>query len=273
MVRDWGMPGLWTDVNLGKAQTSGFEALARQVQGLLLNVFWAEELEVEIPEDRLDEVELRSAAAMLQRILELDGSPLEVARPPHRRLVANARGFAVLYAALLREQGVPVRVRCGFSTSFRRGLYLEHWLCEVWHAAEQRWLLVDPGLDEVQRTALGVSFNAVDVPRDRFVLAGEAWQLCAADDADPDIFGLYEYTGMWFIRGSLVRDLLALAKIELLPWDSFGLIAKEEDELTAEDLDLLDCLAEFTQQDDISFAELLAVVEHNPCLQPPEACC
>jgi hypothetical protein len=251
------------------------EGLVAMVQGLLLNVFWAEEHGVEISEQRLDEVELRTATRMLERILELDSRSLQHERLPDKRLVSNARSFAVLTTALLRAQGFPARVRCGFSTYFKPGLYLEHWLCEVWQASENRWVLVDAQLDPIQKDLFGISFPAVDVPRVQFLTAGQAWQLCWGDEEDPedlmdpDLFGLYGYTGMWFIRGSLVRDVLALAKIELLPWDSFGLIGKDEEQLTDEDLALLDELAELSQEE-ISFPDVLSVLEQNPSLQAPE---
>ncbi len=251
------------------------EGLVSMVQGLLLNVFWAEENEVEIPDQRLEEVELRTASRMFERILELDNQPLDAARRPEKRLVADARSFAVLTTALLRAQGIPARVRCGFSAYFKPGLFLEHWLCEVWQASENRWVLVDAQLDPIQKDLFGISFPVVDVPRDQFLAAGEAWQLCRDDEEDPedlmdpDLFGLYGYTGMWFIRGSLVRDVLALAKIELLPWDSFGLIGKEEEQLTDEDLALLDELAELSQAE-ISFPEVISVLKQNPSIQPPD---
>ncbi len=251
------------------------EGLVAMVQGLLLNVFRDEEQGMEIPEERMDEVDLRTASAMFERIMELDSRSLQHERPPDKRLVSNARSFAVLTTALLRAQGIPARVRCGFSAYFKPGLFLEHWLCEVWQPAEDSWVLVDPQLDQVQKENFGISFSAVDVPRDQFITAGEAWNLCWGEEEDPedlmdpDLFGLYGYTGMWFIRGSLVRDVLALAKIELLPWDSFGLIGKEEEQLTDEDLALLDELAGLTQGE-ISFSEVMSVLEQNPSLQLPE---
>ncbi len=58
-------------------------------------------------------------------------------------------------------------------------------------------------------------------------------------------------------------------EIELLPWDSFGLIEKEEEQLTDEDLLLLDELAELTQAE-ISITDVISVLEQNPSLQPPD---
>lgn len=271
--QDWAKPGAVTEMVLDPASLenipSNYGKLALLVQGLMLNLFWAEEQGVEISEERLDEVELRTAKKMLDGIIELDNRPLDTQRKAGKRLVANARDFAVLYTSLLRAKGRAARVRCGFSAYFRPGLYLEHWLVEAWLDEEKRWVLVDPQLDQVQREALGIGFPACDVPRDQFLIGGQAWQMCRAGEEDPDIFGLYGYTGMWFIRGSLIRDVLALAKIEVLPWDSFGLIAKEEEALTEDDLVLLDELAELTTGEEVDFHEVLSLVQMNEELQPP----
>jgi hypothetical protein len=52
--------------------------------------------------------------------------------------------------------------------------------------------------------------------------------------------------GLWFVRGDFVRDVAALNKIELLPWDSWGIIEARDDDLSADDLAFLDQLAELT---------------------------
>jgi hypothetical protein len=44
-----------------------------------------------------------------------------------------------------------------------------------WNAAEARWILVDAQIDELQRAKLHPDFDLLDVPRDRFVIAGDAW--------------------------------------------------------------------------------------------------
>ena len=49
--------------------------------------------------------------------------------------------------------------------------------------------------------------------------------------------------GMGFIRGDMIRDLAALAKVPLLPWDCWGNILDKD--ITG--LDLLDKVAEVTQ--------------------------
>lgn len=48
------------------------------------------------------------------------------------------------------------------------------------------------------------------------------------------------------MRCNVVRDLAALGGVEVLPWDAWGLAAKDEPEVTADDLALLDAVAAAT---------------------------
>lgn len=62
------------------------------------------------------------------------------------------------------------------------------------------------------------NFDILDVPRDRFLCAGEAWFSCRSG-ADPAKFGI-DHTGvrgLWFVAGDLIRDVAALNKAEMLP--------------------------------------------------------
>jgi hypothetical protein len=62
------------------------------------------------------------------------------------------------------------------------------------------------------------------VPREQFVVAGEAWIRCRDGSLDPSRCGLEGegQSGWWWVAGNLVRDVAALSKMELLPWDMWG---------------------------------------------------
>jgi hypothetical protein len=132
-----------------------------------------------------------------------------------------------------------------------------------------RWVRIDSQLDAFQRGALGVDFDPLDLPPGRFLTGGDAWQLCRSGQADPDLFGIFDMHGLWFIRGNLVRDFLALLKIEILPWDCWGIIDKDEAALTAEDLALLDRLAELTAARHDRLSTLQALYEADDRLRMP----
>jgi hypothetical protein len=222
--------------------------VVRVVQESTVHVFWAERYGLKLSPEREAEVQLRSMRRRLQRMLEIDPRPLTQPRPLEKKLVGNCRDFTLFLVSLLRHQGVPARARCGFGAYFLPGHYEDHWACELWDAEKQRWVLVDAQLDAFQCAALKVSFDPLDVPRDQFIVGGSAWQMCRAGQADPESFGIFDMHGLGFVRGDFVRDVAALNKVELLPWDCWGIIEKERLD-DPDDLALLDELAVLTAGD------------------------
>jgi hypothetical protein len=244
-------------------------ALARVVQGLMLHEHAAPLYGVVLADEHRSQSHIRPVERMLDRLLALDGRPLSVARPVEARLVRVCRHFTVLLVSMLRSKGVPARARCGFGTYFKPGHSYDHWVCEYWSAAEARWIRVDAQLDDVQRTELQVDFDPLDVPHDRFVIAGDAWTQCRAGKADPSKFGIFDLRGLWFIAGNLVRDLAALNNMEMLPWDIWGAMVRPDEPLRDDQLALFDRLAALTRTPDVSFAELRALYEGDDRLRVP----
>ena len=62
-------------------------ALRDVVQGLMIHVFWLDGYGLSLDEERKKEVNLRTVAKKLPRIMELDDAPLTTARPLEKRLV------------------------------------------------------------------------------------------------------------------------------------------------------------------------------------------
>jgi len=269
----YAQPGPMTDLTAHAALLedlpTGISALAEVVQGNLLHIFWAERYGVELSDARKQEVQIRPAAEMLARMRVIDDRPLTVTRPVEERLVGNCRDFATLLCALCRYRGIPARARCGFGTYFEPGKYVDHWVCEVWKADAGHWVQVDAQLDALQCRALQIQFDPCAVPHDQFLTGGHAWKLCRAGHADPGRFGIFDMWGLWFIRGNLIRDLASLNKMELLPWDCWGLIDKDEAGITPEDLALLDQVAALRTRDNQAFTELRTIYQHSDDLSVP----
>jgi hypothetical protein len=160
--------------------------------------------------------------------------------------------------AMLQAHDVPARARCGFGGYFLEGRFEDHWVCEYWNAAEDRWVLVDAQIDEPQRGLFPIAFDPTDVPRDGFLTGGAAWERCRRGEADPDAFGLtmLNEAGAWWIAANLVRDAAALARVELLPWDVWGAMPEPEDVIDDELTALFDRLADLTREPDEMLAEL-----------------
>ena len=258
-------PGPYADLYTGLP--SDIPSLVQVVQGLIIHVFWAERYGLRLTGERQAEVQLRSMERRLERTLELDPGPLTTPRALDRKIVGNCRDYSVTLASMLQSKGIPARPRCGFGAYFLPNHYEDHWVCEYWNEAEQRWILVDAQLDELQRTALGTSFDTLDVPRDQFIVGGAAWKMCRSGQADPDQFGIFDMHGMDFVKGDFIRDVAALNKVELLPWDCWGLILADYVSLPPDDLSLLDQLADLTHIDVPEFARVRQLYESDPRLQ------
>jgi hypothetical protein len=250
---------------------TGVPELVRVVQGLVVHIFWAERYGLHLSEQRQQEVNIRPVNGKLARLLELDPRPLTEPRALEKKLVCNCRDFSLLMVAILRSQGVPARARCGFGTYFWPGHYEDHWVLEYWNAAEARWVMIDAQLDELQQHTLKIGFDPLDMPAGQFVFAGEAWQMCRDPHrelhANPKDFGIFKWHGVDFIRGNLFREVLAFNKIELLPWDSWGLMAQPTSRSTKAARVLFDQAAELSAQ---SSAGLRAFYTANPGFHVPQ---
>jgi hypothetical protein len=251
-------------------------ALAAVVQGLVLHEFVASSFYgVEIPEERKRESHIRSVERMLDQIQALDDQPLSVARRPDKRLVGVCHHFVLLLVAMLRAKGVPARMRFGFGSYFNPPYFEEHQVCECWNAAGARWVLVDPQFDEVWRRQmkdhLKMEHDILDVPRDRFLIAGDAWAQCRAGRADASKFGILkgDLRGLWFIAGELVRDGAALNKVETLPWDVWGAMPQPNETLQPDQVAFFDRLAALTRTPDTSFDELRTLYDRDDRLRVP----
>jgi hypothetical protein len=224
-------------------------ALVRSVQGLIVDKDFVRLYELALAErERLGEVDTRYLPNILERLLAKDGRSLLQAREPAARFVGSCRDYALLLCSMLRHLGIPARIRFGFATYFSKqpDTYSDHCACEYWDDGERRWLLVDPNVDPVVKSSMGVTANELDLSRDEFLVASDAWRVVRNGQADPDHFGVPSIgiQGLWFIRGSLMRDLAALNKVEMLPWDYWGLADRMPiDALPREEMPFLDDLA------------------------------
>ncbi len=106
------------------------------------------------------------------------------------------------------------------------------------------------------------------MPRDRFVIAGDAWAQCRAG-ADPTRYGIFDLRGLWFVAGNVMRDFAALNNMEMLPWDVWGAMPRRDEPLQDDRLALFDRLSALTRASDSAFAELCSLYESDDRLRVP----
>ena len=246
---------------------------ARAVQGLLIYEHVAESFYgYALPGARRAESHLRPVEKIIDALLALDDRPLSHGRPPEKRLVGICRHFTLLSLAIFRHHKVPARGRGGFGTYFNSGKFEDHWVCEYWKADENRWALLDSQFDKVFVRNLAIGHDIHDVPRDRFLTASDAWRRCRAGELDPKLFGI-EFSrlrGMWFIAGSLVRDLATLNGCEILPWDVWGAQPSPDTTLSDEELDFFDEIALLTADPDANIDALRRRFAQDARVRLPE---
>jgi Transglutaminase-like superfamily len=265
-------PGLFTRLDGFEDEVEGLPhdvaVIARTVQGLLIQEGLIGAYGVSLPAERIAEKQLHSSVAILARAMSLDSQAIVNPRVPERRVVGVCRHFATLFVAIMRQKGVPARARCGFANYFAARKHVDHWVGEYWNAIEGRWVLVDAQIDDRQCELFRVTFDRLDVPRDRFLVAGDAWRACR-NGADPMTFGVAgtEMWGLVEVYGDLFQDLAALQNIELLPWGWYGLAT---DKSGIGETALIDRLAGIsTSANAQALDELRTMIAEDGRLRPP----
>jgi len=223
-----------------------------------------------------------------------------------KRIIACCRDFSTMLCALFRAKGIPARARCGFAAYLAmEGKYEDHWVCEVLEGSE--WRMIDPQIDDFQLDSIQtwakdhpkadpeyreilLALDPMNITSRDFMLAGRAWQLSRTNMVNPENFGIgldpkennsESLSGLWFIRGNLIRDFLALNKIELSPfasgienrkdyWDKWRILVASDEQLTEEDWSLLDKMAELSLDADSNYQEIRNLFENTSSLHPPK---
>ncbi len=228
-------------------------------------------------EKKLTDLDLRYVEKMLEKMLSKQNS-LWDARRNENKLIGCCRDFSLLFCAMLRQKKIPARVRFGFSTVHIPGFHHDQVLLEYWDAATSRWCLADARINPafIKKYHLKQETVAHDIARDMFLTAGDAWRLCRAAKKMSHRFGTgikRSSTGWWFIRNKLIQDFAALNKMELLPWDCWGMMVTTQSDnfmQNQDQVELLDRIAALTSSPDIDIKKITALYLHDERLKVPK---
>jgi hypothetical protein len=279
--------------------------LSEVVQGIILHDVWIGRYNVTPKSGQWCSALAPKMEDLLDTVVAIDGDEPFKHREPGERVIACCREFSTMLCGILRAKGVPARARCGFAPYLAEAGYFEdHWVCEVWDG--RRWQRVDPQIDDFQLNTIQnyakkhknlsseyrstlLELNPLDLKSTDFLLAGDIWLKYRADKIDPRKFGidtdLRRYNiisppfGAWFIRGNLIRDFLALNKIEVLPfvegleksknyWEDWQIMMPDA-KVSEDEIALFDKVAELSLDPDNCLEEIQNLYKENELLHPP----
>lgn len=172
--------------------------------------------------DRVD-LQMRFIVDMLQSVkLQNNGSS-------QYKMVGVCWHIALFLCSILRSQGTPCRLRLGFSDYQSSGYCHDDVIVEVYSFDHNVWHRVDvrttPKL--IDYLGLSINFNLYDVPEPRFLPAYKVWQQMRAGKIDANLYGTSQFRGAWYIKNCMLRDLMYVLKVDLLLWDTFGLMHED----------------------------------------------
>lgn len=239
--------GKWE--GLVKGLPKDVRGLVDVVQNVLIHQFWivneanygvGVNALLDAGRDLHGDVNLLAAESILDRFFALNDSPIAVKRNASEKVVGSCRDFTLLLMGFLRAQGVAVRSRSGVATYFEAGHYEDHFVAEYFDEEEELWVLVDAQLDELMRERLEIRFDVCDVPREVFLPAGVAMEKAMAE-GNYDDYGIREFEGFPYLRYKLFSEVCHLNRMEILPWEAWGIGEKVMgEELSEEDERFLD---------------------------------
>ncbi|CEJ90379.1 hypothetical protein VHEMI06167 [[Torrubiella] hemipterigena] len=184
----------------------------------------------EVRPDRLDEIHTRYAGVMFERILSRNPS-LTAKRSSDERTVGCCRDSALLLASILRQKGIPARIRIGSAAYFSPGKMIDHTVTEMWDADLKRWRLVDPDMPVGwKKYAYGKQVDFLDLrPGIDFQNGSEAWLSARSGEIDASNYIIGEsvaFKGLPYLAVNVQSDLAAMNKQEMLLWDLWGIGAE-----------------------------------------------
>jgi len=215
-----------------------------------------------------EDINVRSVAGKLEIVDQRIKSQSEGVKNECNSL-GNCRDLSLIICASFRQKAIPSRVRSGFATFFNPIKKFDHWICEFWNQEEKHWQRIDPWMYQIKQAinrlpkecSEGFSvlnLDPLNLDSVFFLTGAEAWERCRNNVDDFNNFGTYEVglEGEWFVRDNMIRDLFCLNKIEPLPWDCWGAMGKQNNDIDETGYLLLDKVASILSSDNVSLKTL-----------------
>jgi hypothetical protein len=216
----------WSDPKTYRAQLRELPSepafLPDALEGFVIHHAIARALGHGVPAAAEGDRNLRFVSSLLAAATARDARALTEHRGLGDYLYGTCHDFALLAASVLREHGVPARLRVGYASYVRRGCWEDHWVCEYRTGAG--WSVLDAQLGARARAGLRIVFDVTDLPETAWRPAASIWRGIRSGAIDPATCGVSfaNISGAWFVAAAVLRDAAAMAGIECLPWDYWG---------------------------------------------------
>ncbi|WP_415721340.1 transglutaminase-like domain-containing protein [Photobacterium ganghwense] len=175
----------------------------------------------EMGPERENDLSLRSVSEIIERYAELNPDP----NVPKSPVGGRCRDLALLICSQFRAQGVPARLRYGFTHMYydtKRAL-ADHVVVEYYDG--KSWKLLEPRGSSrlMQHQDLGI--NPVDVDPAKFISGPRAWHKIRTKILRAEWFSgstPNAQMGLWYVRKIMLFDLASLCRYEADVFDLWG---------------------------------------------------
>ena len=223
------------------ALPKAIDAVHAALNNAFIHVWKIRKFHLEQLASRPHSVFVRSVRQLLEQAHALSTAPFSEPRPVEEKVIIDCRSFALLLCAVMRQRGVPSRVRCGFASYLEPTHLQDHWVCEYGNGS--RWVMEDA--DAIKH----------DLSAEAFIPAARAWTLCRQGEVEASRFGFgpdKASRGLWTVRLNLLHDVAALSGFVGVSGDVWGLALETQEAWPQADLKVLDTAAQLAQQGDIT---------------------
>ena len=245
---------------LYKNLPQSLDSLCRLINCQLIHPLEASQMNLELEEFSQDG-DTPTAGDLLELLLSTDSAGLSYVRGIPNRSVVACYHHAMLLASILRHQGIPVRMRAGFSKYYEKqsGVRFGHIICEVWDDKTHSWKLVDPDRE------------LVDMSDRDFDFAYEAWNNVNKKRTNAQIYTSSISEGVKGIINLMILDAALIIKEEKLYWDLPEIVFHEIyslKDLNKEEINILNELADYCRIPDVWMNEISEIYQTCDYFQP-----
>ncbi|HSW69752.1 MAG TPA: AMP-binding protein [Gammaproteobacteria bacterium] len=249
--------------------------LCEILHGILLHFLDAKSFNCDVLPSRLAEMDCRQIKQIIQKVIELDDTLFHSPREISKKILSSCRDFSLLLCSVLRHKKIPARLRFGFTAFLFPGFHHDQTLMEYWDENKKSWCLINARMNSlfIKKYHVKAEDDFYNVSRNSFFVAGDAWLRCRSGTKQADQFGtgnINRVTGWRYIRNKLLQDFAALNKVEMLPWDCWGvMLSGPEDDFIhdSKQMDLLDHIAELTLNPDKNLEQINRIYAAEKDLQ------